>query len=210
MNESPLEVWCLIHSDGSVETAHCTCMAGMGAVCSHVGALLYALEFIHSSREATSCTDVLSQWNVPGTFRVEPQPLRHMEFGSVIPSSQISDIPPITENELVDTLKQIQSAGSSSCLMRLIEPFASELAFLHENLVQNIYKTIYQEEYISCSYDELLQLAGAYSDINITQQECDLISEHTREQFLSMWKNYSIEIKTGLQNVSRKSIIIFD
>lgn len=33
----------LCRDDGEVICAHCTCVAGMSDVCSHVGALLYAI-----------------------------------------------------------------------------------------------------------------------------------------------------------------------
>lgn len=44
MNETPLLPWLIIETDGSVISAHCTCMAGTGEVCSHVGAVLFAVE----------------------------------------------------------------------------------------------------------------------------------------------------------------------
>lgn len=46
MSEPPLLVWVLVDDDGSIETAHCTCVAGASEVCSHVGAVLFALEYI--------------------------------------------------------------------------------------------------------------------------------------------------------------------
>ncbi|KAJ8947716.1 hypothetical protein NQ317_006927 [Molorchus minor] len=50
MHDPPLQVWIICNSDGSIENGHCTCMAGAGEVCSHVGAVLYALQFIHLSK----------------------------------------------------------------------------------------------------------------------------------------------------------------
>ncbi|KAJ8952469.1 hypothetical protein NQ314_007546, partial [Rhamnusium bicolor] len=41
MNDPPLRLWIMCKIDGSIETAHCTCMVGVGEVCSHIGALLY-------------------------------------------------------------------------------------------------------------------------------------------------------------------------
>jgi hypothetical protein len=65
MNERPLHVSVMCRADGSVETAHCTCMAGAGEVYSHVGAVLYALEHVSTTQGTTSCTDVPALWNVP-------------------------------------------------------------------------------------------------------------------------------------------------
>lgn len=79
-------------------------MAGMGWVCSRVGALLYALENINYSHDSTSCTDILYLWNVPSTSGVVPQPLKGMEFGRVVSSSQISDVPPFSTEIMIDVL----------------------------------------------------------------------------------------------------------
>ena len=46
-----------------IESAHCTCMAGLGEVCSHVAAILFFLE--SESRAPRSCTQELCKWNEP-------------------------------------------------------------------------------------------------------------------------------------------------
>ncbi|ENN81039.1 hypothetical protein YQE_02558, partial [Dendroctonus ponderosae] len=77
----PLEVWCIITKDGTISTAHCTCMAGSGEVCSHVGALLFAAEYANRRREETSCTDVLNAWMMPtGPSNISLLPVRDMNW----------------------------------------------------------------------------------------------------------------------------------
>lgn len=44
LGECPLKVWVLYKQSGTVVTGHCTCMAGTGETCSHVGACLFAIE----------------------------------------------------------------------------------------------------------------------------------------------------------------------
>ena len=45
LNENPHLPRVAINLRGTlVETAHCTCMAGLGELCSHIGALLFKLE----------------------------------------------------------------------------------------------------------------------------------------------------------------------
>ncbi|CAG9829833.1 unnamed protein product [Diabrotica balteata] len=76
MKEPPLQAWVVCNQDGSVETGHCTCMAG-AEVCSHVGAILYAQQYIiAASKDNISCTDVRSLWNVPKTAKVACKPIR--------------------------------------------------------------------------------------------------------------------------------------
>ncbi|CAG9773236.1 unnamed protein product [Ceutorhynchus assimilis] len=65
MNSSPLQCWAICKSEGDIVSAHCTCTVGAGEVCSHVGALLFAVEIIATSTEGASCTNVASGWNIP-------------------------------------------------------------------------------------------------------------------------------------------------
>lgn len=142
LNEPPLQVWIINQEDGSVDTPHCTCMAGISEVCSHVGTILYALEHIYSSRESTSCTDIQSLWNVPNTSGVEPQALKDLMYGRVISSSS-DDIRAMTVDKIKRVLNAIQNVGSSACLTRVIEPFASNMC-TEEKLLPNPYKNLYK------------------------------------------------------------------
>jgi len=45
VSSAPLTPWVIIRSSGAVACGHCTCMAGLGETCSHIGALLYLLEY---------------------------------------------------------------------------------------------------------------------------------------------------------------------
>ena len=44
VNEKPVLVWLISNASGEINTAHCTCMAGLGESCSHVGATLFFME----------------------------------------------------------------------------------------------------------------------------------------------------------------------
>ena len=63
--ENPHLPWIVINLRGtSVETAHCTCMTGLGESCSHNGALLFKLESaVRAVVTKKACTDVASTWN---------------------------------------------------------------------------------------------------------------------------------------------------
>ena len=60
LNENPDLPWYAINLRGkSVETAHCTCMAGLGKLCSHIGELLFKLEaVVRAGFKMKACTDV--------------------------------------------------------------------------------------------------------------------------------------------------------
>ncbi|CAC5417634.1 unnamed protein product [Mytilus coruscus] len=62
--------------EGAVEQAWCTCMAGLGLSCSHVGALLWKIEYaVRNSMTGVSCTDETAKWNRGTTRNIEPKPL---------------------------------------------------------------------------------------------------------------------------------------
>ena len=65
LNDNPHMPWVAINLKGpSVETVHCTCMAGFGESCSHIGALLFKLEAaIRAGFTKNACTDVAWAWN---------------------------------------------------------------------------------------------------------------------------------------------------
>ena len=44
LRETPLHPWVIMHKNGSVQAAHCDCMAGLSEACTHVAALLFAME----------------------------------------------------------------------------------------------------------------------------------------------------------------------
>ncbi|XP_040071122.2 uncharacterized protein LOC115313676 [Ixodes scapularis] len=55
--------WCVVQDDGTVTSAHCTCMAGLGECCTHVAALLFSVEAtVKYGLNNPSPTDVACRW----------------------------------------------------------------------------------------------------------------------------------------------------
>lgn len=80
MLEAACSCWLLLDSDAAIKTAHCTCMAGCGEVCSHVAAMAFFMCF--DEDWASSCTGKLSQWNVPKTKKIiHPKKIKNIDFG---------------------------------------------------------------------------------------------------------------------------------
>lgn len=44
LSQKPLQPWVILKSNGDVESAHCTCMAGVAEKYVHVAALLYKID----------------------------------------------------------------------------------------------------------------------------------------------------------------------
>lgn len=50
LDEAYLTPWIIIKENGSVSSAHCTCVAGLSETCSHVSTVLFALANRHYLR----------------------------------------------------------------------------------------------------------------------------------------------------------------
>ena len=76
------DVWVAINvQHGWILTGNCTCMAGLGSVCSHVAALLFKLEAAvhYKLNEAVACTSQLCSWKATKKH-VEPAPMDQICF----------------------------------------------------------------------------------------------------------------------------------
>ena len=66
--------------DGEVISAHCTCMAGIGGVCSHTAAVLFLLEANTQAKQNLSCTSIPCSWLPPSLCTVEFLPVSKIDF----------------------------------------------------------------------------------------------------------------------------------
>ena len=73
MSSALLNPWVIIKNSGTVMCGHCTCMAGLGETCSHIGALLYWVEYaVRKQDKEESCTSRANQWMEPRTTKLAP------------------------------------------------------------------------------------------------------------------------------------------
>ena len=74
LNENPNLPWVTINLRGkSVNTAHCTCMAGLGESCPHIGALLFKLKLaVSASFTKKACANVACTWNQDFKKKIKP------------------------------------------------------------------------------------------------------------------------------------------
>ena len=67
--------------DVTIAAGHCTCMAGLGESCSHVGALLFKMEA--AARTGVTkriCTEVACQWNNDFVKKIHGVPISEINF----------------------------------------------------------------------------------------------------------------------------------
>ena len=81
--ETPQKTWLLAEKDGNVCMPHCNCMAGLCEACSHVGALLFAIEAGIRMQESVTCTQEKSRWVMPSCVKEIPYiPVCEMDLSS--------------------------------------------------------------------------------------------------------------------------------
>ena len=83
MSETPLYPWIIVEKSGNILCAHCNCMAGLGEYCSHVGTVLFYVEFAVNLRDSKTCTEEKAYWLLPGYKKVEYKPLPDIDFTSL-------------------------------------------------------------------------------------------------------------------------------
>ncbi|KAH7965904.1 hypothetical protein HPB49_012027 [Dermacentor silvarum] len=76
------KIWMLASADGTIITAHCMCITGVGKACSRVGAALFAIDTAVRIRDAKTCTERGNIWLPAHNPRAECKRLRDIDFSS--------------------------------------------------------------------------------------------------------------------------------
>ena len=73
-SKSLLKPWVTIRTNGTLEVAHCTCMAGLAETCSHIGgAILHRVETAVRIHNDTPCTSLEGKWLMPAPVHNIPR-----------------------------------------------------------------------------------------------------------------------------------------
>ena len=64
-SKSPLKPRMIIRTNGTVEVAHCTCMAGLPETCSHIGAIFHWVETAVRICNNAPGTSLENKWLIP-------------------------------------------------------------------------------------------------------------------------------------------------
>nr|XP_029718217.1 uncharacterized protein LOC115260985 [Aedes albopictus] len=128
VNDPCLTPWIIVKGS-DVQSAHCDCIAGMGEVCSHVGAVLNHLTSLNhhqlllsqpaSTQDPTSTalavTDLEQRWgaprkSIPGNLQM---PLEDIDFGYTRDSSDdaCGNVPMLWIHDIRAKLNELQSDG---------------------------------------------------------------------------------------------------
>ena len=81
LSETPLRPWLICSKDGKILGAHCNCMAGLGEACTHIAALLYAIEATVKIRDSKTVTEEKAYWLLPSALKkVSYKEIKDIDF----------------------------------------------------------------------------------------------------------------------------------
>ncbi|KAF4524902.1 hypothetical protein B566_EDAN018070, partial [Ephemera danica] len=195
--EKPVAAWVVTYQGGPIVTAHCTCKGGVSEACSHVGAILFKAWVAHVSSLAVielSCTSIKSQWNIPRLDTVPylplrlidhrtpkrkmeellcntDEPLRSIRHVEYIDPSPVTDVPPLTAEEIDNAYRQVNTANPTS------SSFPSPLTMF------------YDDQFMNLNFSQLIeQCKTVYANFKVTVEQVINVEKATRTQYkCNMW-----------------------
>lgn len=215
IREKPLDVWIIMRSDGSVDSAHCTCMAGLDECCSHVAAVLFTLESATKAKREASVTDSPAYWMFPTGARLDVpyKRLKEMDMQSAAKKRKMSltdsdcqqhqndieetdflnNIPSPTKHEEDKFLEDLHNCLPTSAVLSLSEKFSENfIPKTRLNAWPVDLGKLYQSANASLTYEDLVKKCEM-TDITVTEAEIKFLEGQTRKQSDSpFWYNYRI------------------
>ncbi|KAK3929123.1 Chromatin modification-related protein YNG2 [Frankliniella fusca] len=219
IGDTALKPWCLVKKTGDVLCGWCDCVAGCSESCSHVGAILYGLEYGYSVKEKQTCTSKACSWLPPSLKEVPFAPVKDIDFtpsavkrrrmlgeDDLDPddpsiSTTLNVRPPLDEDSVKSFLSKIHDVFDQAAILRVVPEFADEYAAPSVNLPLAL-GDLFDSKFCNLSYDELcLEARKVFASgcVNITFDQSKLIERRTRKQSLStVWKT----LRAGLVTAS--------
>ena len=177
-------------------------MAGLCEGCSHVGAVLFAVEAGVRIRDSTTCTQEKNKWLLPSHVRDIPYlPVSEMDFTSAKqkhelmiekqvtrmatrsnPGVQTMRTPAPTPEEQKKFFTSISGSTVKPAFLSLVAPFNEQYTFDEiDHVPKPLSDSLFKEKCIELQYIELLQLCQQIS-LEVTPDECRAIEASTRKQ----------------------------
>ena len=198
--------WIISETTGEICCAHCTCMAGLGEVCTHVAAVLFFLETKVRINGTSTCTQQKCQWVVPTFQKSIPYlPVKEIDFtsakvkkrkiddaanssacASASPSSSLNVQSPVVKppdaNELKSLFKALGECDSKPAVLSLIPEYANR--YIPKSRLSNFPKplqSLFDPRYLAMDYNDLVSACESIS-ICVTEEMMLAVEEATRNQ----------------------------
>ncbi len=191
-NEPPVTPWIILDSK-SIKSSHCTCMAGLGEVCSHVGSVLFLLEY--SSRNEKTVTDVRAYWTLPSKGK-KPHSFNNLKMDDISlqtakkifendvkgecevkwPGSPAKKVH--SHDELGLFLNDLQKVHDQGVIFRVVKPFCDDIAKLNRRFPLCLAGTLYDENYSNVMNVEEIVKCGRNMNFALTAEQISIIQQN--------------------------------
>ena len=195
MNEKPLIPWVWCTMTGEIISAHCTCMAGLGETCSHVGALLWAIESGVKKRDEMTVTDKSAYWVLPPAVKKIPYaPVTDIKISqsksSAVAATTSSSV---QSGPIDDFLMKLSQCSDKSAVLAIIPNFCDD--YIPKSLSRNMpatMKALECKEMFQSSYDDIKVYSQTLLPIVALKIEEQMeVESVTRNQSKSpLWHRY--------------------
>ena len=202
-----LKPWIALEKSGTVVCAHCTCMAGLGEVCSHIAALLFLMEANTKMKVKTACTSLPCYWLPPAMQNVQYAPIAEIDFATParkrqkmfgelpdgskevvceISASSSSIVP--SDEQLEQFYKALSECGKPA-ILSITPGHCDAYVPVQVNGVPPPLSDLFKEEYLTAPYTDLMdQCDQCFKEMKVTSEQACMIEENTRLQAKSkLW-----------------------
>ncbi|KAM3914026.1 uncharacterized protein RB166_019203 [Leptodactylus fuscus] len=202
-NGNPYECWIVCHENGEVFSAHCQCIAGIGEVCSHIAAVLFAIEAaVTDGATSTSVTCNPCTWKTTGKKVV--QSMRVIDINFCKPTrgrtyKKFSPLPvPVARGSPKKLLSMLMEANPNAKILRhfptkTFDPQETDSASedeIDESVLPMSLINLYNLQFKDLD-DEGLEnvLISVFDSLCISQKEADYLELASRKQNMSeVWR----------------------
>ena len=199
LSATPLKVWVGCKLNGEVVAAHCTCIAGIGEVCSHIAGVLFASEANTQVKQQQSCTSLPCAWLPPSFRSVEYLPVFDIDFrtpkqkrkSSQAFGSDTTSAPKKSlivqkpnEAELTDYYLKLSKAKHKPVLLSLVNGVNDYFVPLYiKGILHQPLTALYNQKYQEIPFPEILKVCEAlYDTVTITPEQANMVEQKTRAQ----------------------------
>lgn len=190
---------------GEVMAAHCGCMAGNSGACSHVGAVLFALEYATKLKDTQTCTTKLCSWlpsyvpNAPFAevrdYDFTSAKTKHKKMTCEVNSPGVTVTPrtprsaldvcelKISESGFNDFLRGIVSSEDDfGAIFRVLPEFCDKHVPQEPSKFQSPLLNLYDPT-APKSYEDILKICqGIFNNLCISAEDIVKVEELTRTQ----------------------------
>ncbi len=209
-SKTPLKCWAIVTINGGIQSAHCNCMAGLAEACTHIAALMFAVEAAVRLRESKTPTQELAYWIAPSQGKVEYCEIADIDFSSASLKKKKLDqalcgelvkkqsaipkqITSPSEEEITTFYSKLSQTGHKPGILALISPHCEQYKpAIVSSKYPKILSELRDEKYTAYEIEQLLsECTKLASNLKIDPVEIRNVEEATKAQSLSkMWNRF--------------------